>query len=193
MSASTILGKKLESELYLATDPGYVNNRILKCIAEYIEEEVTFDGIFVGTDDSTSLPVTLNLSFRIETRGLRDDTVVFQDPQGGDGYDLWVDWMSQIYQKISYHCGLNTSPSNPPSFNGDQYCWQMVSPSWGREDLLSAYKSNIYDPQGICLDTLARGIIKDMKIDYIPSESGKVMNSGSYTGVFSVTQVNAPE
>jgi len=80
MSAITILGRKLESELYLATDSGYVNNRILKCIADYIEEEVTFDGIFSGTNDSTGLPATFNLSFRIETRGLRDDTVVFQDP-----------------------------------------------------------------------------------------------------------------
>lgn len=196
MEAETLLGQKFDVELYGATDPEYAQTAFLRCIGEYIEENVVFRCLFNGKD-SKGKDVSLNVDIKVQSRGLKNDRVVFEyteeDYLEDNGLAMWEKWMSQVYEKISMHCGLVDSGSGT-FFSGDPLCWQMTKPSWSRDSMTEACLENPENPRGKCLDALASGIISDMRKDFIPTNTGVLTDGGNeYTGTLTVLEVIAPE
>ena len=181
--ASTILGGLWESGLKGQTETTSTHHQFMSALATYIQGNVTFVGTFSGVNPSGT-PLTTAIVSNINPGALGGEITGCQDPNGGDGYAQWKSWIMQVYSKITSDCGLLPGAFIPFS---PIPCFKLVSPkTWDRSDLLAAVKGNENNPQGPCLDRMAKGFMDDMKIDFIPVFPGQV---GAYTGAFTVSNV----
>jgi hypothetical protein len=184
--AATILGGLWESGLRGQTETTSTHHQFMSALAQYIQGNVTFMGIFSGVNPSGT-PLTTSLTMMINPGALGGEVTSCQDPKGGDGYAQWKAWIMQVYSKITADCGL--LPSSFVPFTPIP-CFKLVSPiTWDRPDLANAVKGNEKNPQGPCLDRMANGFMDDMKIDFIPVFPGQV---GAYVGAFTVSSVQTP-
>ena len=184
--APTILGGLWESGLKGQTETTSMHHQFMSALATYIQGNVKFIGTFSGTN-SMGTPLVTPLTMMVNPGSLGSEITICQDPKGGDGYSQWKAWMSQVYSKITSDCGLLPSSFIPFS---PIPCFKMTSPkTWDRPDLLNAVKGNENNPQGPCLDRMAKGFMDDMRIDYIPTFPGQI---GAYTGAFTVSNVQTP-
>lgn len=184
--ASTILGGLWQNGLYKQTNTITVHQNFMSALAQYIQGNVKFIGTFSGTDPKGN-PLVTSLTMSINPGALGSEVTMCQDPKGGDGYAQWKAWINMVYSLISLDCGLLPSSFIPYT---PIPCFKMTTPkTWDRSDLASAIKGNEYNPQGPCLDRMAKGFMDDMRIDFVPVFPGQV---GAYTGAFTVSSVQTP-
>ena len=183
---ATILGGLWMSGLKGQTNTVTVHQHFMSAIAQYIQGNVTFVGIFSGTNP-LGTPLITPLTMMVNPGKLGSEITMCQDPKGGDGYAQWKTWINMVYSLITLDCGLLPSsfiPATPIP------CFKLTTPkTWDRPDLAAAIKGNEYNPQGPCLDRMATGFMNDMKIDFIPTFPGVI---GAYVGTFTVSNVQTP-
>jgi len=183
---ATILGALWASSLKEQTQPTVVHQQFMMSLSNYIMGNVTFNGIFSGTNPMGT-PLVTPIVAKVNTGKLGTEMPSFQDPKGGDGYAQWKTWISQVYAMITSDCGLLPAAFIPFV---PMPCFRLVTPTtWDRPDLLNAVKGNENNPQIPLLDKLATGFMNDMKINYIPVFPGSI---GPYVGAFTVSSIITP-
>ena len=184
--ATTILGGLWVNGLKEQTDMTTVHRNFMSALAQYIQGNVKFVGIFSGTN-SMGTPLVTSLTMAVNPGTLGSEISTFSEHGTSDGYAQWKAWVSQVYSFISKDCGLLPSAFIPFS---PIPCFKMTTPkTWDRPDLLNAIKGKENDPQSPTMDRMAQGFMDDMKIDFIPTFPGQV---GAYTGAFTVSNIQTP-
>lgn len=184
--ANTILGGLWVSGLKGQTDMITVHQKFMSALAQYIQGNVTFNGVFSGTDPKGT-PLVTPLTINVNPGALGTEISTFSEHGTGDGYAQWKSWISQVYSFITKDCGLMPSSFIPFS---PIPCFKLTNPvTWDRPDLAKAIEGKEDDPQSPTMDRMAKGFMDDMRINYIPTFSGQV---AAYTGVFTVSNVQTP-
>lgn len=182
----TILGGLLKGGVTGQTETSSLHSQFMIAVSSYIGGNVKFSGTFSGAN-SMGIPLVTSIVCDVDPRGLASENSGCADPEGGDGYSQWLDWISGVYSFISNDCVLKPGvfiPSSPTP------CFKLVKPiTWDRVDLENAIKGKEKSPQEPCLDRIATGFMDDMKIDFVSTFPGKVSD---FTGALTVSNVITP-
>ena len=182
----TRLGGYWCSGLKEQTEAATASNQFMSGLAKYISTDVTFEGIFSGTNPSGAT-ITVPVSMRVSAGGLAGEIVICSDPSGGDGEANWISWLTKVYSKIDADCSLIPADFIPAV---PLPCWKLIGPGFSRSTLYAAYKGNENDPQGPVADALARGVMGDLMKNPIPTFPGQY--TGGFIGTYTVSLVKTP-
>lgn len=187
--ATTILANIWIQE-FASAGSGSIPNAMMKGLASYISTYVKFNIAYAGITP-TGEPVTGVDVMNLNGKPVGNVTPVFTLPtlpngMYSDGGPEWILWMQQVYAGIDLAMiskGTLTEPLPPlPGFI-------MVTPTWTRDALKSAYLMDVNNPQGNVLDEMARNIMKDMRSFH---QIAFPAIYGTSTGAATVTSVLTP-
>lgn len=191
--AKTVLGNLLVNKLVGGENKTPIENMIafVGCIADFITSNVTLIGTFTGATTSVPpVPITAAPTTDAVDASIMKElgaTIIPSPPApGSDGGPEWMIWITQLYASIAtgvLFTGTLTTPTPPiPAFP------TMVTPTWSRNDLKAVVENGSQDVQGDCMDTIARGIVKDLSLNFVKAVPGTY--PGGFIGVTTITQAN---
>lgn len=178
MAASSVFGKILESATKFDSNTSAgttttLHKNFMNGIADYLDQHVTFNGTFSGTNGTSSM--TSPVTCKVDASLLR--------PLVLSGANGWSSWVQQFYLAI------RTAPViKPASFipAGTIPVFPSISLGWSQSQLKNTAGNNGREAHGKCMDMIGAKIIQDMKKGYIKSIPGAM---GAYVGALTVSSI----